>query len=258
MGKIECISACIVTYNDANTVRNACRSIIENTKKYPLTLYVIDNASSVSIREALKDIEGITIIENQKNIGFGAAHNKVLEEPLGDYHFVINPDIEIKSDVLSKMADFLEENSDIALAMPRILNADGSEQKLPKEVPTFKRLFLGRLSFLGGPFRKIRDEYTWANRPIEKVTDIDFCSGCFFCIKGSLFKTLGGFDERFFMYLEDADISIRAKKHGRVVITPDISVVHLWKRESSKSIKYLLIHIASSIKFLFRKRKIMI
>ena len=70
-----------------------------------------------------------------------------------------------------------------------------------------------------------------------------------------MFKSLGGFDQRFFMYLEDADLTLRAKKFGRVVINPQISVTHIWERESAKSVKYLFIHILSSLKFLWKWRK---
>lgn len=249
------ISAAIVTYNDGEKAANACRSIIENTKKYPLKLYVIDNASSDGTADMLATIEGVNLIRNKENIGFGAAHNMVLNEQMGICHFIINPDIVFSDDVLSKLTDFHIENTDIVLSMPKIQNPEGSEQKLPKEVPTFKRLFLGRLAPLGGMFRKIRNEYTWSDRDITDVTDIDFCSGCFSCVRSDVFKKLGGYDERFFMYLEDADLTVRAKKHGRVVINPNVAVTHLWERESAKSLKYLLIHTVSCFKFLFKKRR---
>lgn len=244
------ITAAIVTYNDCEAAICACRSILAHTKKYPLRLYVIDNASSDSTAQALEQLEGLTVIRQDKNFGFGAAHNRALTLLTGKYHFVINPDIKIQDDVLSQMVDFMEDNPRIAMAMPRIQNDDGTEQKLPKEIPTFKRLFLGRLSPLGGVFRKIRREYIWADREVTEVTDIDFCSGCFFCIRSDIFRRLGGFDQRFFMYLEDADLTLRAKKLGRVVINPAVSVIHLWRRESARRLKYLMIHTASCFKFL--------
>lgn len=241
------ISAAIVTYNDADRIGKACTSIIENTKKYPLRLTVVDNASSDNSVNIARE-SGAEIICLNKNVGFGAAHNKLLETELGKYHFVINPDIYIDSDVLSSLVDFMEENPDVVMAMPKILNPDGTEQKLPKEKPTFKRLFLGRIS------KKVRREYVWADKEINDVVDIDFCTGCFFCIRSAAFKSLGGFDERFFMYLEDVDLTLKAKKIGRVVMQPNVSVVHEWERQSAKSLKYFLIHISSCIKFLLGRR----
>lgn len=247
MEKLLDISAAIVTYNDQERVKKACASIIENTKKYPLNLTVVDNASADGSIKSAQDC-GAKVISLDKNIGFGAAHNKLLQTKMGKYHFVINPDIFIDSDVLSSLVDFMEENTDVVMVMPKILNPDGTEQKLPKEKPTFKRLFLGRLS------RKIRNEYIWADKQIDSVVDVDFCTGCFFCIRSEVFKKLGGFDERYFMYLEDVDLTLRAKKLGRVVMQPGVSVIHEWERQSAKSLRYLLIHICSCIKFLLGRR----
>ncbi len=242
------ISASIVTYNDINRAPAAVKCVADNTKKYPLKLYVIDNASSDGTVDFIKEMGIADVIANDKNIGFGAAHNKVLEAQLGKYHFVINPDITINSDVLSDMVDFFEDNPDVVMAMPKILNTDGTEQKLPKEKPTFKRLFFGRLS------DKIRSEYVWGDKEIITPVEIDFCTGCFFCIRTDIFKKLLGFDERYFMYLEDVDLTLKAKSKGRVMMLPQFSVTHMWERESSKSLKYLFIHIISCFKFLLKWR----
>ncbi|MBQ2315957.1 MAG: glycosyltransferase family 2 protein [Clostridia bacterium] len=242
------VSASIVTYNDRARVGDACNSLLEKTVRYAPKLYIIDNGSVDGTVQALKDFD-VTIIENGSNLGFGAAHNKMLGAQMGKYHFFVNPDILLKEDVISDMVDFFEANPDVVMACPKILNPDGSEQKLPKYRPTFKRLFLGRLS------RAVRSEYIWGERELQNPCDIDFCTGCFFCIRSDVFKKLGGFDERYFMYLEDADLTLRAKQFGRVVIVPQISVTHLWERESAKSIKYLLIHTASCFKFLWKWRK---
>ncbi len=255
MNSNDFISASIVTYNDGEEAVAACRSLVENTKRYKLKLYVIDNSETDETAKLVKAVEGVTVLKQNKNIGFGAAHNKVLAEDLGKYHFIINPDITVNSDVLSDMTDMFEQTPDIVKACPKICNPDGSEQKLPKEKPTVKRLFLGRLAPLGGVFKKIRNEYIWADRELSEITDINFCTGCFCGIKSELFKKLGGFDERYFMYLEDVDLTLRAKEYGRVVINPKISVTHAWHRDSAKSVKYLLIHIKSSIKFLRKWRK---
>ncbi len=242
------VSASIVTYNDINRAPTTVKSIIENTKKYPLKLYVIDNNSIDDTAEFIEKMELATVIKNSQNLGFGAAHNVSLQNELGKYHFVINPDITLTSDVISDMVDYFEANPDVVMAMPKILNEDGTEQKLPKERPTFKRLFLGRLS------NKIRGEYVWADREVVEPTQVNFCTGCFFIIRTDAFKKLKGFDERYFMYLEDADLALKAKQIGKVMMLPQFTVVHAWERESSKSLKYLLIHTVSCFKFLFKWR----
>ena len=242
------ISASIVTYNDGNKALSAINSLFENTKKYPLTLYVFDNGSADDTVSLIKNNTNAIVFENEKNIGFGAAHNLALKKDMGKYHFVINPDVLVSSDVLSDMADFMEENQSTVMCMPKILNADGTEQKLPKEKPTFKRLFLGRIS------KKVRSDYIWKNKELTEPTEINFCSGCFFGIRADIFKKIGGFDERFFMYLEDADLTCEAKKYGKVMILPQISIIHKWERASAKNIKYLFIHTVSCFKFIAKRR----
>lgn len=242
------VTASIVTYNDIGRAPDTVQSVVENTKRYPFKLYVIDNSSTDGTADLIEKSGQAVVIRQNKNIGFGAAHNVVLNEELGKYHFIINPDITLDSDVISDMVDYFESNPEIVMAMPKILNTDGTEQKLPKECPTFKRLFLGRLS------DKIRSEYVWADRDVTEPTEINFCTGCFFCIRTEIFKKLLGFDRRYFMYLEDADLTLKAKSKGKVMILPQFSVTHAWERESSKSLKYLFIHIISCFKFLFKWR----
>ena len=248
MGAEFFVSASIVTYNDINRAPNTVESILKYTKKYPLKLYVIDNASTDGTADFIEKSGQAVMIRNQKNVGFGAAHNAVLDKELGKYHFVINPDITLNSDVISDMVDYFEDNPDIVMAMPKILNSDGSEQKLPKERPTFKRLFFGRLS------DKVRAEYVWADKEITEPCMVKFCTGCFFCIRTDIFKEVLGFDKRYFMYLEDADLTLKASDKGDVVMLPQFSVTHAWERESAKSIKYLFIHVISCFKFLFKWR----
>ncbi len=253
----DMLSASIVVYGGAEQAKITVASVLENTKKYPLTLYVIDNASPDDTVQKLREISDISLIELKENVGFGCGHNVVLRQNTGKYHAVINPDIELDSDVLAHLVDTLEENPDIALISPKIIGEDGNEQCLPKRHPTFKYLFLGRLSRLGGVFKKIRKEYTRENEIFEGLTDIEFCSGCFFVIRSEVFKQIGGFDRRYFMYMEDADLSHEALKYGRVVFDSTVTVRHLWKRESAKSLKFLLIHLSSAFKYLkkWRKRK---
>lgn len=248
MGADIQVSASIVTYNDKDRAPDTVQSIIKHTKKYPLKLYVIDNASTDKTAELIEQTGQAVVIRQDKNLGFGSAHNVVLGRELGKYHFVINPDITLNSDCISEMVDYFENHPDVVMAMPRVLNTDGTEQKLPKEKPTFKRLFFGRLS------KKIRNEYVWADKEITEPCEIMFCTGCFFCIRTDVFKKLLGFDERYFMYLEDADLALKAKSKGKVMMLPQFSVTHAWERESAKSLKYLFIHIISCFKFLFKWR----
>ncbi len=241
------ITASIVTYNDTKKALKAISSLKGNTTHSELKIFVFDNSTgSVDLKITT---EADTYLKTKENLGFGAAHNLILDYEMGDYHAIINPDITVSSDVLSYLADILDKNPDIAMITPKILNSDGSEQKLPKKSPNFKYMFLGRLAPLGNIFKRIRDDYTRANESFEGITDIDFCTGCFFLIRSDIFKKIGGFDKRYFMYLEDADLTREVKKYGRVVFCPEVAATHEWERGSSKSMKLLLIHLSSFFKY---------
>ena len=241
------ITASIVTYNDTEKALNAINSLKENTINSELKIFVFDNSTNAV------DLKITTAadfyLKNKENLGFGGAHNLILNYEMGRYHAVVNPDITVSSDTLSHLAAILDKNPDIAMITPKILNSDGSEQKLPKKNPNLKYIFLGRLARLGKVFQKIRDDYTRANEVFEDLTDIDFCTGCFFLIRSDVFKKVGGFDKRYFMYLEDADLTRQVKKYGRTVFCPDVSVTHEWERGSAKSLKLLFIHLCSFFKY---------
>jgi len=244
-----CVSACIVTYNDSSKALKTIESIILNTTGVKLDFYVSDNASQDDFPKKIKNMfPNITVIENKKNGGFGFAHNKIIDRINSDYHAIINPDILIDSDVLTDLCNFLEEHKDVVMVTPKILSIDGTEQHLPKLQPKLKYMLASRIPAL----KSFRSEYTRQNDNISKPCEIDFCTGCFMLIRTSVFKQLGGFDERFFMYMEDADLTRRAKKFGKVMFIPQIHVTHLWERSSSKNFKYLLIHVFSMFKFFFK------
>jgi len=249
------LSASIVVYGGAQQAIDTVNSVLNNTQKYPISLYVIDNFSPDDTADKLGEIPDIKLVVKPENVGFGAGHNTVLGENLGKYHAVINPDIELNCDALSALVDIMEENEDIAMITPRIIGDDGNEQHLPKRNPTFKYLFLGRLSRLGGIFKKIRKEYTREDEKIKNTTDIEFCTGCFFLIRSEIFEKIGGFDKRYFMYMEDADLSRRLRAHGTLMLVPQVTVTHRWEKASGKSARFLKIHLRSMRYYFAKWRK---
>lgn len=242
------LSVCIVTYNNEDKIGNAVSSIKKHTA-LPYNIYISDNGSTDSTLEKVRDADGdAIIIENKANLGFGKAHNKVLGLLDSKYHAVVNPDISIDYDVFSEICRYMDEHPEVAMATPKILSTDGTEQLLPKRLPTLRYLAARRLKLS----KRLADEYTRANEVFSEPTEIDFCTGCFFVIRTDIFEKLGGFDDRFFMYFEDTDLTVRSKKYGKAVFLPDSHVTHGWEQSSAKSLKYLTIHISSMLKFFWK------
>lgn len=241
------LSISIVTYNSADKVGDTISTIIKYTKGITYTLYVSDNNSSDTTKEiVLHQAPNTVFIQNNDNIGFGKAHNKVIPLIDSKYHAIVNPDIVLENDVLSEICEYMDSHPDAVMVTPKILYPDKTEQKLPKRKPRIKYLLSRRLPFMS----KLNTEYTRANEEFKEPTEIDFCTGCFIVIRTDVFKEIGGFDEDFFMYFEDAALTLSAQKYGKTILLPSSSVIHLWERSSAKSLKYLLIHIKSAFKFI--------
>ena len=99
-------------------------------------------------------------------------------------------------------------------------------------------------------------EYAMLDKDLTVVQDIENASGCFMGFRTDLFKEVGGFDKRYFMYFEDADISREAAKRKRVVYFPEAVVYHLWGRDSKRNLKLLRIHIFSMLKYFIKWKSI--
>jgi len=221
------ISISIVTYNSSDEISEVLDSIINSNQAERLDVYVVDNNSSDNTTSVVEShYPQINLMKLSKNVGFGKGHNKVIENSKSKYHIIINPDITFKSDVICEMTEFMDRNPEIVITTPKILNDDGTEQFLPKRNPKIRYFLGGRFEKYGGVFSKWRSEYTRSNENIQDVVEIDFCTGCFMFAKTEALKSVGGFDKRYFLHFEDADITREIKKIGRTVYNPQFKVNH--------------------------------
>ncbi len=249
------LSAAIVTYNNAQLITHTVDTILQFSKDVELTLFLSDNHSTDDTVKIVREkFPQVVVLENTSNGGFGHGHNRVLSQLDSKYHVIINPDISLTEDTLYALASYMEENPNVVITTPMILNRDGTRQYLPQKAPKLRYLLGGRLEKLHPLFAGLRKEYTMHDAPLTKPREIDFCTGCFMMIRTEVFLQLGGFDERFFMYMEDADLTRRAKSLGRVVFCPQTSVVHDWHRASKKSLKFLLVHLKSVGQYMIKWR----
>lgn len=247
------ISICIVTYNNEKNILDVLECIYKHSQNFDFETFVVDsNSSDKTVALVKKNFPQVNLIVLPQNKGFGYGHNQVLNKINSDFHIILNPDITFSTNIFDDLSSYLQNSPDVAMVVPQILNADGSIQDLPRRAPKLKYLVSGKLERFGGLFKLWRDEYTCKGKNFEKPTKIDFCSGCFIMIRTDIFKKLNGFDERFFMYFEDADLTRRAQNFGKTVLNPNFCATHIWERTSSKKFKYLCIHINSMIKY-FKK-----
>ena len=251
MDKIK-VSGCIVTYNAKGKVDATIESLLEKTKGVDFTLYVVDNASADGTAEYLKEkYPGVKGIASETNSGFGAGHNKVIPFLQSDYHVVINPDILLKDDAITELVRFAEADREIGLVSPQIRFEDGRLQMLAKRNPTVR--YLGNhWIHKGDEPNKLMTEYCMLDMPEDEPFEITNATGCFMFFRTKVFVDIGGFDERFFMYLEDCDITRRVSEKCKAVFNPGVTVFHLWERESKRNKKLFIIHIISIIKYFLK------
>lgn len=245
------ISCSIVLYhNPVEEIRKAVESFLNSTMN--IRLYLVDNSSDDSLRYQFLSPQ-ITYIFNGKNLGYGAAHNIAIKEALGKsiYHIILNPDIEFNPGILTGLFDFMQRNTNVGLVMPKVLYQNGQIQYLCKKLPSPLDLFLRR--FLPAPLKafikKYLEEYELRHKDYNKIMEVPNLSGCFMFIRTSVFENVGLFDERFFMYLEDTDLSRRINKYYRTVYYPLESVTHAYKKASYKRFKSMKQHLNSSIQY---------
>jgi len=242
-------SACIVTYNNSDIIIKSVDSILGHTED--IHVLVSDNGSTDStvtdVKRSFAGDDRVTVIENGKNLGYGVGNNRVLQHLDSEYHVIINPDIEIRDDVITRMADFMDKNPDVSVLSPRVLFPDGREQLLPKGYPNIRALIERRLT--PSKLHKSAEKYIMLDRDLTKCQTLEVATGCFMFTRSNLLKKENGFDPRFFMYFEDFDLSRRLEKHGTLLYNPEFIVYHDWERAGAKSFKYMMIQVSSMIKF---------
>lgn len=252
------VSACIVTFNNIKYIGKTVGTLLGFTQGVDLTLYIVDNGSTDGTIELLEqefdNAPNLKIIRTDLNNGFGAGHNEILNIIDSDYHVVVNPDILIADDVIEKMAIYMQEHSDIDLLSPKICFPDGRPQMLGKRSPKLKYLFASRLRNEENPSKLLR-EYTMIDEDWSQPFDLENASGCFMFFRTSAFKRLGGFDERYFMYFEDCDITREIRKTARAVFFPDAVIYHVWGRDSKRDLNLMSIHIKSMFSYFWKWRR---
>lgn len=242
------VTASIVTFNNMSTIDKTLQTLFEYTKDINFKLYVVDNLSTDGTPDFISsNYPQVEVIRLEENIGFGEGHNVVFRMIDSEYHFVINPDIVLIENSIKIMVDYLQKNPDIGLLSPKVCYPNGKEQILGKKVPHLKYIFASR--FRGDEPGKMLREYAMLDRDLTVPVQIENATGCFMGFRTDVLKKVGGFDKRYFMYFEDADITREVNLVSKAVYFPGTVVTHVWNRDSKSKIKLLLIHIHSMLKY---------
>ena len=208
----------IVNYNTKKDLRRCIKSILDNPPDCNYNVIIVDNDSKDGSKEFLRKIKNknITCIINEKNVGFGKACNQIAKITSNSYILFLNPDVETTENSINKLIDFLKKNNKIGAVTGKLLYPNKSFQLSCRQFPTIFKVLFGRESFLRkvSPNNIISKQYLMTELDYDKTQFPDWARGAVMLFKTELFKKIGGFDERFFLFFEDTDICFRLKNAG--------------------------------------------
>ncbi|TCD46869.1 glycosyltransferase family 2 protein [Chlorobium sp. N1] len=216
--------------------------VVEALLQCPLVLRVIVTRN-VPEELALPDDERITLIVNDEPMGFAQNHNRAFRYCDQPYFCVLNPDIRLLEDPFPSLLSVMEAHG-ASLGAPLVVSADGSVEDSVRRFPTVRSLVS---KALGG------EDGRYHVRKNDAVLFPEWVAGMFLLFRAEDFKTLGGFDERFYLYYEDVDICVRLWRAGlKIAVSPSVAVVHDARRASRRELRHMQLHAGSLARY-FRK-----
>jgi GT2 family glycosyltransferase len=224
------ISIIIISYNTREMTLGCLRSVLDQTEDISFETIVVDNNSSDTSSQAIEEeFPGILLIKSPKNLGFAQANNLAAERAKGRYLLLLNPDTVVKEGAIQKLHLFARKHPANRIYGGRTLYGDGTLNPTSCwRQPTLWSLFCYATGLVS-LFRRhpLFDPESYGRWQRDKVRRVDIVTGCFLLIEKEIWDHLGGFDSKFFMYGEDADLCLRAARLGaRPIITPEATIIH--------------------------------
>lgn len=240
-------TSCIVLYkSDVNYLQRIIFTLLNN--EFILKVYLVDNSFTDELKILVNDSR-IEYIHNPSNPGFGAAHNLAIQKAIesgSKYHFIINPDVYFDYDVIPNLLEFMVTNSDVGMIMPKIINFDGSIQFLPKLLPSPFSILMRKFKMPNFIYQEFINKYELRSIPQDLIYNTPILSGCFTLLNLKAIKEMGMYDDNYYMYFEDWDLSRRIHQKYRTLYYPFVSVYHGYESGANKSFKLFKIFIRSA------------
>jgi GT2 family glycosyltransferase len=219
------VSFIIVNRNTADLLMRCLDHIFRSDLSDRPEVIVVDNGSADdSVARARNAYPEISIIEAGRNLGFAAANNRALHVARGDFLLLVNTDALLEEDCASKLLDLMYSDPTVGMAGPQLLNKNGSLQTSYEAVPTLATETLNR-SLLKRLFPR---RFPGKNRYLDAAEPVEALIGAVMMIRRKALEQVGAFDEDYFFFLEETDLSVRMRKAGwKIVHEPRARAVHL-------------------------------
>lgn len=243
------LTVSIVTYHtDPDELRRCLKSLDSPAVK---RIYVVDNSTDAATEQLCGDYPNVTYIPHE-NRGYGAGHNAALRQVMAEdeakFHLVVNSDVRFRPEILRRMVSFMERHPGVGQMQPRLLNPDGSMQWTVRRLPTPLDL-IGR-RFLPRRWMERRDNrYLLKHLDHDRPLNVPYHQGSFMLLRIDALKRAGLFDERFFMYPEDIDLTRRIHRHYVTLYWPHEEATHDHRAASYHSGRMLRIHMVNMARY---------
>jgi GT2 family glycosyltransferase len=239
----------------------AARAAKDVFPKITVSLDLIDNSPGGAQRDQLlslvsewcpSDIRPVNVLSGHGNVGYGGGHNLSVLASDADVHLIANPDIDISEACLASGLAYFADHPEAGLLTPKIIDSEGGiERRIYRYPSVFDLLLRG---FAPRAIREIfkghLNRYTFAEVDINKpFREASIVTGCFMMFRGPLLRELSGFDESFFLYFEDFDLSLRAKAKSEIHYCPSMSTLHFGGKASRKGWRHIWLFGASAARF---------
>jgi hypothetical protein len=244
------VTGSIVAYRtNPAELEQAIRSFLNTSLR--VRLVIVDNSPTEELGPLCRTLH-TEYLYTGNNLGFSAAHNIAFKQFTNSkYHLVLNPDVQFEHKVLEELVAFLELNESVGLVMPRVVYPNGTPQNLCKRLPNPFDIIVRRIfpRFLQHLFRSRMSAFELRNMDMCKILSVPFLSGCFMLIRKGILKDTGVFDERFFLYFEDLDLTRRIHQRYDTVYYPRVTITHRHDKGSYKSARLLFYSIQSAFRY---------
>ena len=225
------VSVIVVTHDSLPVLTGCLQALVRAIAKTSCEIIIVDNASrDLTVEEVKRLVPKARIIPNDRNLGFAHACNQGAEIAAGEHLLFLNPDVELDADAIVTLLAVMKDRSDAGLVSGRLRNSDGTFQATCRRFPTIGNMIFSRGSALVRLFSKQSSSGARYTLPdYSETTEVPSVAATLVMVRRSLFEQAGGFDRRFFMFMEDTDLSLRLHQLGyRNLFVPTTGGIHHW------------------------------
>jgi N-acetylglucosaminyl-diphospho-decaprenol L-rhamnosyltransferase len=234
----EELSVIIVSWNVRELLRRCLLSLAPHRAAIAMQIIVVDSASGDGSAEMVAaDFPWVELVASPDNVGFPAANNIGLAMARGRFILLLNPDTEIVGEALATLIAYLQDNPDVGIAGPQLLNPDGSVQSSRRRFPTLATGFFESTWLQSLAPRRLLARYYAEDLPHGETGDVDWITGAAMMARQEVVEQVGGLDPGYFMYSEELDWCRRIRAAGwRVVYLPAAQIVHHAGKSSEQAV----------------------